>query len=118
MDQWRQIVNAEDILKRQLLGPLEEKYFNGKRQVYTNYVNRILAVLIQHLYDDHGTISPMYIENSEQKMKQPWSLLDPMVDLFEQIEEGVEFVEAANNPIPGGKVVSIAYILILRTGGV
>ena len=31
----------------------------------------------------------MEIEESECKMKQEWSLLDPMVDLFEQIEEGV-----------------------------
>ena len=40
-----------------------------------------------------------------------------MVDLFEKIEEGVEFSEDANNPIPGGKVVNIVYPLILRTGG-
>ena len=40
-----------------------------------------------------------------------------MVDLFEQIEEGVEFAEAANTPIPGGNVVSITYMLILRRGG-
>ena len=50
-------------------------------------------------------------------MKQEWSLLDTMVDLFEQIEEGVESAEAANTPIPGGKVVNISYLLILRTGG-
>ena len=59
----------------------------------------------------------MDIEESEQKMKQKWSLLDPMVDLFEQTEEGVEFAEAANTPIPGGKVVNITYLLILRTVG-
>ena len=29
----------------------------------------------------------------------------------------MEFVEAANTPIPGGKGVNIAYLLILRTGG-
>ena len=40
-------------------------------------------------------------------MDQEWFLLDPMVDLFEKIEEGVEFAEAANTPIPGGKVVNI-----------
>ena len=50
-------------------------------------------------------------------MKQEWSLLDPIVDLLEQIEVGVEFAEAANTPIPGGKVVNIAYLLIFRTGG-
>ena len=38
------------------------------------------------------------------------------MDLFEQIEEGGEFAEVANIPIPGGKVVNIAYLLILRTG--
>ena len=59
----------------------------------------------------------MYIEESEQKMKQEWLLQYPMVELFEQIEEGLEFSEAANTPISGGKVVSIAYLLILRTVG-
>ena len=59
----------------------------------------------------------MDIEESEQKMKQEWSLLDPMVELFEPIEEEVEFAEAANTPIPGGKVVNAAYLLFLSTGG-
>ena len=86
VDQWRQMVNAEDILKQKFLESLEEKYFKGQRQAYIYYSNRTLAVLIQHLYDDHGTISPMDIEDSEHKMKQEWSLLYPMVDLFEKIE--------------------------------
>ena len=64
------MVNVEDILKQQLLVSLEDKYFKGQRQAYINYANRTLAGLIQHLYDDHGTISPMYLEESEQKMKQ------------------------------------------------
>ena len=38
-----------------------------------------------------------------------------MVDLFEQIEEWMDFSEAANTPIMGGKVVNIAYLLILWT---
>ena len=109
--------NAEDILNQQLVGSLEENYFKGQRQDYKNYSNRTLGGLIQHLYDDYGTISPMHIEESDQKMKQEWSLLDPMVDPFKQIEEGAEFAEASNTPIPGGKVVNITYLLILRTGG-
>ena len=60
----------------------------------------------------------MDIEDREQKMKQEWSLLEPIMDLFEQIEEGVDFEEAANTPIPGGEVVNIAYLMILMTGGV
>ena len=111
------MVKAEDILKQKRLGSLEEKYFKGQLQSYINYSNHTIAGLIQHLYDGHGTISPMNIEESEQKMKQEWSLLDPMVDLFEQIEEGVEFAGVANIPILGGKVVNVAYLLILRTGG-
>ena len=40
-----------------------------------------------------------------------------MVELFEKIEEGVDFVEADSTPISGGEVVNIANLLILRTGG-
>ena len=36
---------------------------------------------------------------------------------MKKIEEGVDFSEAANTPIPGGEVVNISYLLILRTGG-
>ena len=46
VDQWIQMVNAEDILKQKKLGSLEEKYFNGQRQAYINYANRTLVVLI------------------------------------------------------------------------
>ena len=60
----------------------------------------------------------MDIEESEQKMNQEWSLLDPMVDLFDKIKEVVEFAEAANTPIPGGKVINVAYLLILITVGI
>ena len=73
--------------------------------------------IVQHLYGDHEAIFPMDVEESEQKMKQEWYLLDPMVDLFHKIEEGVEFDEDANTPIPGSKVINIAYLLILVTGG-
>ena len=107
------MVNAEDILKQQLLGSLEEKYLKGQRQAYINYTNCTLAVLIQHLYDYHGTISPMDIEESEHKMNKKLSLLDPIVDLFEQIEEALEFVEAVNIPILGGKLVNIDYLPII-----
>ena len=110
------MVNAEDILKHPLLGSLEKNYFKGKCQANINYANCTLVGLIQHLYDYHGTISHMDIEESEKKMKQEWLLLDPMVDLFEKIEEGLDFIEAANAPTPGGKVVNIAYILIISTG--
>ena len=64
------MINSEDVLKQQLLESLEDKYFKGQRQAYINYANHTLRGLIQHLCDDHGTISPMYIEESDQKTKQ------------------------------------------------
>ena len=50
-------------------------------------------------------------------MKQKSFLLYPTVDLFEKIEEGMEILEAANTPLPEGRMVNITYLLILRTGG-
>ena len=64
VDQWQQMVNAEDILKQQFLGSLEEDEFKGQQQSYINYANRTLLAIIPYLYDYHGTISPMYKEES------------------------------------------------------
>ena len=58
----------------------------------------------------------MEIEEIEQKMKQEWSLLYLIVDIFEKIEQGSNLTKAKNTPIPGVKVVNITYLLILRTG--
>ena len=66
---------------------LHEKYFKWQQQSYINYFNRTLLGLIQYLYDDHGTISPMYIEESEQKMKQEWTLLDTIVDVYGKLKK-------------------------------
>ena len=41
----------------------------------------------------------------------------PNYGLILKIEEGVDFNEAATTPIPGGKVVNIAYLPILITVG-
>ena len=59
------------------------------------------------MYGDHGKILPMEIGESVQKMKQEWSILylDSMVDLFEKIEEGVEFAEAKITPNTRGKSI-------------
>ena len=56
------MMDAEDILKQQLLDSLEENYFKGQRQTYINYSNRTMSWIIQHMYDYHETISPMDIE--------------------------------------------------------
>ena len=67
VDQWCQMANTENILKQQLLDFLDEKYFKDKRQVHRNHANHTLTGIIQHMYDDHGTISPMEIGESEKK---------------------------------------------------
>ena len=59
----------------------------GATPCLKNYAKSTIVLLIQYLYDDHGTISPMDIEKSENKMEQEWSLLDPMVDLFEKLKK-------------------------------
>ena len=50
VEQWYQMVNMEYILKQQLLESLNEKYFKGQHQAYTNDANCKLLGLIQNLY--------------------------------------------------------------------
>ena len=61
------MVNAKDISKQKLLESLEENYFKAKCQAYINCTNRTLVGIIQYLYDDHGTILTMDIDESDQK---------------------------------------------------
>ena len=58
-----------------------------------------------------------WILNKVKKIKQEWSLPEPMVELFEKIEEGVDLYESTNTPTSWRRVVNISYLLIHITGG-
>ena len=62
VDQYIQMVNAEDILNQQLLGSLEEKYFKGQRQT-------CIIMPTAHLWDSYST-SMMIMGQSHQWTKR------------------------------------------------
>ena len=65
VDQWHQMINMEDTLKKQLQESLDKKYFKVQCKAYMKYAKLKLSVLVQNLYDYYGTISLMDIEESK-----------------------------------------------------
>ena len=71
--------------------------------------------MIQHLYTNYGVITPTDLEDNDMKMREPFDASKPIKELFEQIEEAVEYTGADNASYNHVQVVLRAYLVVYKT---
>ena len=52
--------------------------------------------MVQHLYTNYGKVSPTDLEENDMRMREPFDPSKRVEELYEQIEDTVEYSEAAN----------------------
>jgi len=94
----------------------EEVYFKGIRSRHVGFQNSTLLQMLQHLYTNYGIITPTDLEDNDVQMRENFDANKPIEELFEQIEEAVEYADAANAPYNETHIVSRAILLVFKTG--
>ena len=72
--------------------------------------------MIQHLYINYGVITFTDPEDNEICMREPFDANKLIEKLFDQIEDAVEYADAANATYNDTQIVSRAYLLVYKTG--
>ena len=104
------------MLKHILLNAFEEVYFKGKRNRHTWYNTTTLIEMIKYLYNNYGIISPEELEENDRRMREAYDPTKPIENLFEQMEEAVEYADAGGAAYNDKQILSRVYLLVRNTG--
>ena len=107
---------ADTALKQQILNAIEPLYIEALRNPHTGYTGVSTMTILTYLYTNYGSITSIDLDAHKTKMKQPYDINLPITTLFKQIEDGVEYAEAGNDPFTDTQVVNMAYVLLFNTG--
>ena len=110
--------NVEKALKKQLVEAVDKSYIAGLRNRNTNALTVDIPTVLTHLFDQYGTVT----SNALQKRATSVSnmtydpVLMPIDDVFTEIEDLIEFAEAARIPYTQPQIVGLGYNIFHGTG--
>ena len=113
---WKEYLAVDTSLKQQLLGTVNEIYYQTLRNRHTGYSIISTRDILTHLYTQYGNITPQDLQDNDFKMKNPFDTSLPIETLYDQIEDAVELADAGLTPYTVQRVVAIAYSLVFATG--
>jgi hypothetical protein len=111
-------INVYQALKKLILEAYDNMYTSQLEDYVLQYANRSALEILMHLKQTYGFINPTQLAENYNKMTAPINFQDPIETLFKQIEDGVRYANTGMQPYMEAQYVSIAFILILNTGGI
>jgi hypothetical protein len=113
---FHQFLNVDKALKQQLIEAVDDIYLKALRNKYVGFSNQTFLTMMAHLYLHYAKISPSDLTLNDKAMKKAYDPNQPIENLFEQINDAVEYAAAAKNPYTNAQIESTAYQLLFNTG--
>ena len=113
---FHQYINVDKALKQQLIEAVDDIYLKALRNKYVGFSNQTFLTMMAHLYLHYAKISPSDLTLNNKAMKKAYDPNQPIENLFEQINDAVEYAAAGKNPYTDAQIESTAYQLVFNTG--
>ena len=107
---------TDKLLKKQLLEAVEERFYKSLRNRHTGYAGVPTLQLLQHLKLQYGKVTEAELEENDRALKTPYDVQNPIETLYEQVEDAINFADAADTLYTQQQILSIALSLIQKTG--
>lgn len=91
--------NALQALCKQLSAAAEPSCVETLKDPTTLFTNITPWQMLSHLFTHHGKMSIIHQEVSDQEMRKPWHIDQPIESLLKRLEDGHKLAEAAHVPI-------------------
>ena len=113
---WREYLATDKALKQQLLSCFNESYYRTMRNRVTGFANVTTLVILTHLYDTYGRLTPQDMTDNHANMTSDYDAATPIETMFDQVEDAIDLAAAANVPYSPAQIVNIGYSLMFNTG--
>ena len=107
------------LLQRSLIALVQEaiqsKYTNAVRNRITGQLPGDIRLLKNHLFSTYGKINGQELQQKyDDTIKLPYSITDPIDDIFNAVEDLCEIAEFAESPYSPRQQVNIGYLIVNR----
>jgi hypothetical protein len=114
---FREVEGVEKALIQQLVKAVDPPYLASIRDRNSNSLRGNVSEILEHLRDVYGRISPQMMENKEQELRtMVYHAKYPIDQVFNAVEDFVEFASLAQQPITQRQTVAKAYLVLNKTG--
>ena len=108
--------NTDKALTHQLVGAIDPMFTRSLRSKYVGYQKHTTKQILDYLYSTYAKISATDLLANDAKMKQDVDVNQPIEVFFDQIEDAVDFADAAKCPYTPEQVTTTAFQLFNKTG--
>ena len=113
---FRETVDVEKALIKQLVAAIEPKYLKSLRDATSNAITIPLHDVLTHLFTRYGGVNADALMDIEYKVKtMEYSITDPLVVVFNEIEELARLGTAAHIPYSNMQLLQIGLRIIKNT---
>ena len=110
---FHEVHNVETTLKKQIVKAIPEFYIKRFIDRTTNTLTADIPVVLAHLFRTYGKISPDHLLNLDTELrKKVFDITQPLVLLYNEVEDLQELATAAQNPYTDTQLVNLGIRLI------
>jgi hypothetical protein len=115
-DDFKTFCEFKIILISMITNNCPDKYLTTLKDPITKFRRCTPLQLLQHLWNDYGTITSQDLTANYTKMTAQWNPPTPIEDLFLQLRDGQEFATEGNKTISNSQLLRLCYDNVNNTG--
>ena len=113
---YNEATDVDRALKRQLAQALDQVYVKGFRDSVTNQVQGTIPFILEELFSIYGYVEPEILAELETKTRDMHYMIhDPIVSIFNEIEDLRDLAVAARNPYTETQLIFFTLEIIRKS---
>ena len=115
LELYKEIALVEKAIKTQIIEAIEERYVNTLVDRTNHTIQRTIPEILEFLFDRYGQIKDEDLREKEEEMKElKYELVDPIVNIFYEIEDLKDLGVAADNEYSEQQLVKFGRHIIKK----
>jgi len=108
--------NVDAALQQQILAAVPRKYIKALYNRTTGFMGISARQMLNHLRTNYGTISTSQYKTNDDRFRQAYDPNEPIEDLFERIDDAIEFAAQGDIPYTDPQIVKNSYNILFASG--